>query len=942
MPNHHATHDVFISYSRSDRTFAKLLERQLESYSPPPGLDLPARRIRAFLDTSDIRGADYDRAIDRELAGARNLVVLCSPAARQSGFVNDEIRRFLALKRDSDARASVVPLLVDGIPNNEAEAPGGEQKKAFPEALYEAARMPLAQDFRGFDVRRNKLNAGAYRDAWFATLATLLNVERHALEERDRRRAVRRRNVAIGVVLSVVTALSLTTAYAIWQQRIAESQRDLAQQQLRVAQAGELAAESRFLSDRKAYLYRPAMLLAIESLRKRASPQGTNALQSGLSLSLLPVRAIPGNETEGVAFGADGRWLAVASPSGEVAFESLVAAVELPPTIGAPGAIKGIALAPDGTMLATAGRDGFARVWDIATGREIFSLPHEGYLDNVAFGSDGRHLVTASQKARRVTLWNFRERTIEFEAELSLGRLDRPGMSAALSPDGRWLAVTGHGRSAFVWDLKDPGEPAVLEHDDWVVANAFTPDGEFLVTAGAGQKARIWRVGEWSLARDIQHDTGFGEGNILDLSISPDGRLLATASTRSQPVGAPAMFGAVGLVRIWDLATGNEVGRVEGDGGASIVSFSTDSRTIAVGGGSNVRLWSAYPGHEMSPFMPPGALASEIGRHFAISRDGSLVAATFARTVLLWDAASGRLVNSLEVEGRYAGALAFAPDGSRLAIAVSEGAVIWDFAAGTSEHLSKSGQQGTSQVSFAEDGDRLAAANIEAFWRWDVETGAIVGAHAFDEEKDHSLALSNGGVQFAISGGRIYMDQGSPSTARIWDVATGELLQTLHYDGVAGTMVFNGNAGRLITGGEGGNVRVWDVGSGSLIARMTHDDSVRGVAVSGNDAWIASASRDGTVKVSDSTSQEEISRFELNDLPVAIRFGPNDRTIWIMTQRGTILRREWRHDELIELACSRLIGNFTAAEWREYMDDGPNRAVCHRLPLDEPIAATLE
>ena len=98
----------------------------------------------------------------RELAPTRKLIVLCSPAARASRFVNDEIRRFMAVRRKAGEKLSVVPLLVDGIPNNEAAKPNDEELKTFPEALYEVAEMPLAQDFRHFKVKHNKLNERAW------------------------------------------------------------------------------------------------------------------------------------------------------------------------------------------------------------------------------------------------------------------------------------------------------------------------------------------------------------------------------------------------------------------------------------------------------------------------------------------------------------------------------------------------------------------------------------------------------------------------------------------------------------------------------------------------------------------------------------------------------------------------------------------------------------
>jgi WD40 repeat protein len=928
-----ATHDVFVSYSRQESAFAKLLERKLEAFKPPKGLGLPARRLRVFLDTSDIRGEDYDQTIARELSLSRNLIVLCSPAARGSRFVDDEIRRYTAVRHEAGEKPSVVPLLVDGIPNNEATTPEDEKLKAFPEALYEVAEMPLAQDFRHFDMKRNKLNGGHYRDAWFAMLATLLDVERRALEERDRRRAARQRNIILGLGLTIIAALSLLTVYAFRQQQIAAAQRDLAEQRLQVAQARELAARSGFLQSRKAYLMRPAMLLAIESLRRHSTPQGTSALDSGLSLALLPGLKIPLADAENVLFSPDGKSFIVAQPDGTLTFYSRAGRKE-GPMIRHPGGIKGAALSPDGTMLATAGRDKTARLWDVFSGAEIAVLPHKSYLDNVSFGPTGERLITAGQKTGTVVIWNIAAQQIEREFEAPCNRLDKPGMSAVLSPDGRWLVTTGHGRDAFVWDMESPGapgKPIALRHDGWVYASAFTPTGEQLMTGGAGQKARVWRVGDWTQDREMQHDTGFGEGNILDLAVSSDGRLIATASTRSQQVGAPSIFGAVGLVRVWELATGREVGRIERDGAARAVSFAPDGYTLAISGGRSVQLWSAEPGHAMRPLGHENSLQRPVAvRHLAVSRRGTWIAASRERKALLWETQTGREAGRHEVEGRYAADLAFAPTDSLLAIATSGGAVVWDWARNTSRTLPQPDTY-VNEVAFVSGGRLLAAASLQAFWAWDLETAAIEHRYAYEEEKEHSLALSPDGARFAIAGGRIYMDQGSPATARVWEVATGKLLQTFHYKGVAGTMAFNGNATRLVTGGEGGNVRLWDVETGALVAHFTHDDSVRAVAFSHDDIWIAAAGREGTLRVWEVATRQETSRINLGLSPSALHFSTDNRILWIGTQSGTIQQRIWHPQDLIEAACARLTKNFTEAEWQEYMGDGPNRAVCDEL-----------
>ncbi len=70
-----------------------------------------------FRDTSDLLGADYYEFIERYLRGARKLIVVCSPDARSSPYVNDEIRRFVGIK---DAN-HIIPIIVAGLPNNEAK-----------------------------------------------------------------------------------------------------------------------------------------------------------------------------------------------------------------------------------------------------------------------------------------------------------------------------------------------------------------------------------------------------------------------------------------------------------------------------------------------------------------------------------------------------------------------------------------------------------------------------------------------------------------------------------------------------------------------------------------------------------------------------------------------------------------------------------------------------
>lgn len=256
--------DVFISYSRKDKEFARSLEKALESYKPPKDLNVPHKNLVVFRDEGDFTGVEYHESIERHLGGSTKMILICSPHARNSSYVNEEVSRFVRTKGVSN----VIPLLLSGIPNNEARS-GQEYEMAFPDALLEVMEMPIAVNYIGLDAKRDRVDKGSFYGSWCTLLANFYNLTRSEIEQRDKKRQARVWFKAISMITVVIVALLALSVFAwisrgeaIGQRKLAEEQRAEAVRQSKLAkeQRAEAVRQSKLAEEQKGEAVRQRQL----------------------------------------------------------------------------------------------------------------------------------------------------------------------------------------------------------------------------------------------------------------------------------------------------------------------------------------------------------------------------------------------------------------------------------------------------------------------------------------------------------------------------------------------------------------------------------------------------------------------------------------------------------------------------------------------------------
>jgi RNA polymerase sigma factor (sigma-70 family) len=587
-----------------------------------------------------------------------------------------------------------------------------------------------------------------------------------------------------------------------------------------------------------------------------------------------------------------------------------------------PGGISSAALSPDGKIIATQGAK-VLRLIDTATGRVRFTLTDppmpEGYSDGIrvpAFSPDGKLLLVPGAGGARL---------LDPATGKEVRRLEGSRGSSngfAFSPDGKQIAISDGGGATFYDAATGKEQHRIAQAGKWqawwldyapdglsvalpgatepmirlceaatgkeirsfsngcaVKTVAFAPDGKALAAAGKDGTVRLWDVATGQEVRALAHPelTDPDRDALVSLAFAPDGKTLAVGASDA-------------VIRLWDPAAGKPLRRLKGHTWwVTGLFFGRDGKTLfSTSWDGTVRRWDVASGAEIRG--PENDLDQS---HMALSPDGRLLATGGADgPVCLWDAAAGRRLRVLDGHRRGLFAMAFSPDGRRLASGGWERTVrVWDVAGGK-EELALSCSPGTKSqgridaLAFSPDGRLLAACDSarEVVHLWDAGTGKEV--RELSQAGPVAVAFAPDGKTLAVGGwdGRV----------GLWEVAAGRNLRTIHPD--RGPTIVNAVAfspdGRLIaTGHHHAPVYLFDAATGKQVREIKVGHEVTWcVAFSPDGAWLASGGLDGTACLWEVATGRRLHELRGHQFWVLrLAFGPDGRTLATGGYDGTSL-----------------------------------------------------
>ena len=191
--------------------------------------------------------------------------------------------------------------------------------------------------------------------------------------------------------------------------------------------------------------------------------------------------------------------------------------------------------------------------------------------------------------------------------------------------------------------------------------------------------------------------------------------------------------------------------------------------------------------------------------------------------------------------------VAFSPDGTRIVSGSKDHSIkLWDAQSGKLLQTLTGHTSAVSSVAFSPDGTRIVSGSMDNSIRlWDAQSGKLLQTLTGDTSFVSSVAFSPDGTRIVSGAG--------DNSIKLWDAQSGKLLQTLtgHTDAVL-SVAFSPDGTRIVAGAWDKSIKLWDAQSGALLQTLTgHSNTVTSVAFSPDGTRIVSGAWDNSIKLWD-------------------------------------------------------------------------------------------
>jgi WD40 repeat protein len=450
-------------------------------------------------------------------------------------------------------------------------------------------------------------------------------------------------------------------------------------------------------------------------------------------------------------------------------------------------------------------------------------MGHKYGVIQVAVTPDGRNIASISYQDRTLLIWDAESGKPLHDIAVTYGYEKIRGLG--ISPDGRYLIVSGEGQSKIL-DFQTGQWGSFPAEDKGAIE--FSADSRFAIVGGS-HLALVPLDGEFIPQPFFEEDdleSWFGH-----VAITPDGSLAISTASHTF-----AKSDTKGTITVWDLSTRKAI--------------YSHRYTVGVG----------------------AILVTPDGRNLLACRGGDT-----AVTLVNWE--TGEALERIESGHRSAVyCIAFTPDGRHLVTGSKDGSlIIKDWQTREIRHRCVGHGDTVKDIAITGDSQRIISGSADCTVRqWDVETGRSI-QRGVPQNSIVSFLILSPDERFACA--PYERDNGQVA---LWNLQTGDLHYMLKgHEGTVNAINFVPGTPYLISASDDGTLRLWDWQTRQHVHTIrAHEGQIYAVRATEDGKRAISIGRDGLIKTWDLRIGQPAGadiRFEPNSIHHQAVIAPNGR-----------------------------------------------------------------
>jgi WD40 repeat protein len=379
---------------------------------------------------------------------------------------------------------------------------------------------------------------------------------------------------------------------------------------------------------------------------------------------------------------------------------------------------------------------------------------------------------------------------------------------------------------------------------------AFSPDGKLLATATTDNEICLWQVAEGRKILICQGHTGW----VHTVAFSPCGNLFASGSEDE-------------TIRLWDVQSGQCIAILKGHTHwVWSLAFNPDGTRLASGSNDQtIRLWDIKTEQCLQVLQGHTGWVWSV----AFAPNGSILASgSTDHSVRIWDVQTGICLRVLEGHDNWVQTVAFNPmTGDDPVLILASGSNdrtvrLWNAQTGDCFKILEGHTNWVQSLAFCPrpsapgEAPLLASSsNDQTVKLWNLRSGQCLRTLKSDSKDIWSIAFSPDGTTLASGG--------SDQIVKLWDARTGYCLRTLKgYNCGILSASFSPDGRLLATGGSDRTIHLWNLTDDQPLYELKgHTSWVRSVAFSPDGKLLASGGSDHTIRLWNLSTQQCLRMF---------------------------------------------------------------------------------